>query len=99
MVLNLGGEPGKAGRPWRGREQRYIYTHSLSHWLRAVGRGVYIIPSITQLGKEMLMLIVKSKGQGLRRLWGGTPGCLSRARPRRIGSESFEGEGASWPGL
>lgn len=70
MVLNLGGEPGKAGRPWRGREQRYIYTLSLSHWLRAVGRGVYIIPSITQLGKEMLMLIVNSKGQGLRRLGG-----------------------------
>ena len=41
----------------------------LNCWLRAVGSGVSVILSITQLGKEKLMLVVDAEGSGTEEVY------------------------------
>lgn len=98
----LGGDPGKGRKLWMGGSRGTYSSTPLNLWFRAAGSRVGIILSITQLGKEKLMLVVDV--EGLRRYIEGDPiqsvlrciKCLPRARPRGTGSRSFERKSALW---
>lgn len=51
-------------------ESRGTYSSTpLNLWFRATGSGVGIILSITQLGKEKLMLVVDVEGSGTEEVY------------------------------